>query len=46
MRNGRSRSLYLSIRMVIRQAVVIGEEYQFFNYVQNFIQRPMQQVNY
>jgi hypothetical protein len=41
----RSRLLYLFIRKVIKQIVVIIEGYQFVSYVQNFIQHPAVKVN-
>ena len=41
LRSGRGRSLYLSVRRVIKQIVVIIGA----NYVQNFIQHPAVKVN-
>jgi len=41
LRNGRSRPLYLSIRRIIKQIVIIIGHIIFGNYVQNFIQHPV-----
>jgi len=41
----RNRSLYLFIRKVIKQIVLIIERYHFVSYVQNFIQHPAVKVN-
>jgi hypothetical protein len=43
--SGSSRSLYLSVRSVIKQIVVIIEAYHFANYKQNFVQHPAVKVN-
>jgi len=45
LRSGRSRSLYLSIRRMIKQIVIIIGDITFSNYVQNFIQHPTFKVN-
>ena len=43
--SGWSRLLYLSIRRVLKQTVIIIEHISFVNYVQNFIQHPAVNVN-
>jgi len=42
---GSSRSLYLPVRRVIKQIVVIIEAFSFFSYLQNFIQNPAVKVH-
>ena len=37
--------MYLFIRRVIKQTVVITEAYKFVYYIQNFIQLPTLKVN-
>ena len=46
MRSGRSRSLYLFIRRVIKQIVVIIEAFHFCQAVQNFIHHPAIKASY
>jgi hypothetical protein len=45
LRGRSSRSLYLSIKRVIKQIVAIIGHITFANYVQNFIQHPALKVN-
>ena len=44
-RSGRSWSLYLFIKRVLNQTVLIIEAHLFVDYVQNFIQHPAVKVN-
>jgi hypothetical protein len=44
-RSGRSRLLYLFIRRVKKQILVIIEAYHFCHYIQNVIQHPGVKVN-
>jgi hypothetical protein len=43
--SGRSQSLYLFIRRVIKKTAVIIKAYHFVNYIQNSIQQPSVKVN-
>jgi predicted DNA-binding protein len=44
-KTGRSRSMYLLIRRVIKHSVAITEAYHFCQNVQNNIQHPVVKVN-
>ena len=45
-RRGRSRLFYLFIKREMQRIAVIIEAYNFFKYIQNFIQRPAIKVNF